>query len=332
MNIKKCSFILLFLLVAFTMAAAEFSDGQLRLVLHERTGRFSLYHLDNALFSDVDPRTSYLSVLANNRFYKMGDTFSFKPHLLEDKPSFVFESSFLTVTQDFEFIKAPGSSVASGIRITITLENRGDRQINAGARLLLDTSLSEKASGFSFNTNKRNFNSELLISALDGDRYWSDKNSTNSLSGSIITGSSGDPDSVHIANWKKLNDASWKASFNEGKDFSLPPYSINDSAVCYYFEPGDLGRGEKRSMGIILAVNNESMLNSFSAALPKEPIVDLRENIERDDGEEDIFELREIISKIDLYITMGTATEEEMAAIEFALNRLRVKYGSLNWR
>ena len=332
MNMKKCSYLLLFLLVAFTMRAAEFSDGQLRLVLHERTGRFSLYHLDEALFSDVDPRTSYLSVLANNRFYKMGDAISFKPHLLEDKPSFVFESSFLAVTQDFEFIKAPNSSVANGIRITITIENKGDQIITSGARMLLDTNLSEKASGFSFNTNRRNFNSELLVSALDGDIYWSDKNSTTSLSGSIITDSPQDPDSVHIANWKKLNDASWKASFNEGKDFSLPPYSINDTAVCYYFEPRELGRGEKRSLGIMLAVNNEAMLNNYSAALPKEPIVDLARNFENAYTEEDLAALREIISKIDLYIAMGTATEEEMAAIEFALNRLRAKYGSFNWR
>jgi len=52
----------------------EVSEGRLKLVLHQGMGRFSLYLDGMALFVDQDPRTSGLSLLLDDRVYKLGDS------------------------------------------------------------------------------------------------------------------------------------------------------------------------------------------------------------------------------------------------------------------
>ena len=339
MNFKKGSiFLSLMLFLSFSIGAAEFSDGQLRLVLHEDSGRFSLYFLpgDNskpqALFSDEDPRTSFLSVMVNDRSYKMGDASGFRTRLGGDKlnPSFIFESAFMIVTEDFSFVKGVNSALTNGVKILITLENRGDRQVSAGARFLLDTKLGEGMSGFPFTTNRRTINSETLLTRIDGDRYWTDRNDKLSLSGSFITGLPTDPDSIHMANWKKLNDVTWKAAYQAGKNFNYTPYSIGDTAVCYYYEPRALGRGEKVSFEFILTFNDETS-DFTSADFPPvaaggESILDLQTPGTADSREQDLAVLEALIAQIETRIAAGTATEEEMASFEFTLNKLRAKY------
>ena len=320
--------------LSLTLGAAEYRDGSLRLVLDADSGRFSIYLLTEtnlkkpqALFSDQDPRTSFLSVFLNDRSYKMGETSTFKTRLGGDNnnPSLIFESPFLAVNMGFSFARTPNSALTNALRITITLENRADREINVGARFLLDTNLGEGSNGFPITTNQRTIATETLIASGDNDRFWTDRNANISLTGSIKTGSAGDPDSVHIANWKKLSDVTWKASYQPGRNFNFPPYSVGDTAVCYYFDPRPLGRLEKRSFGFSLALNSENLTDSASAAasefsdLPMPPTADSRE--------QDLAALRELLSRIDEGIASGAASEEELAAMEFTLNKLRAKYG-----
>ena len=267
MRIKYGLFIILALL-SFNLNAAEYSDGQLRLVIHEATGRFSLYSLETgtpqALFSDRDPRTSFLSVMVNDRSYKLGDTFSFRIRLEQSRPLLTFESPFMIVSQEFSFVRV--SSGSNGVRITITMENRGDRSLPAGARFLLDTSLGEGLSATPIATGRKTISSETLITRYDGDGFWKDSNGSLSISGSLNTGSPEDPDSVHIANWKKLADVTWKAPYQQGRNFNAPPYSVRDTAVCYYFEPRSLGPGERRTMAFTLAMNHEGAFEAPQTA------------------------------------------------------------------
>ena len=329
-NAWICCF-MLWLLLAVPVMAAEYTDGSIRLVLNEENGRFTLYSLNDqrrptALFADQDPRTSFLSVMINDRSYKMGDTSAFRIHTAGDErsPALVFESSFMNVTEEFSFVKT------NGLRITITLENRGDRQISSGARFLLDTHLGE-GSSLQFTTDRRTIDSETLITRTDRDRFWTDKNDSVALSGSINTGAPGDPDSVHFANLKKMNDAAWKAAYQERRNFNFPPYSVGDSAICYYFDPRPLSRGEKRSFGFTLFLNNEDAFESspgVSVRAAAELIRDLPDPMATDSKKEDLAAIRELIAHIEASIVSGTATEEELAAFELALNKFRAKYGS----
>ena len=341
-------FVFLYSFIPVFAYSAEFISGALRLVLHEDTGRFSLYALgegnqrqSQALFAAQDPRTSFLSVMVNDRSYKLGDSASFRTRVSQDaiNPSLVFESSFMHVTMEFTFTRNPVSSETNGVSVSITLENRSDRQINTGARFLLDTHLGEGISPLHFTTDRRTILSEALLSGTDGDRFWTDTNNRVSLTGSLYTGVRGEPDSVHIANWKKLSDASWRAQYHHGRNFNFPPYSVNDTAVCYYYEPHPLGQGEKRNFGFVLGI--ESGAGFHTAPAEREiaqdlpvwtPAASLSPLVAPDLREQDLRLIRELMAQIDAYLASGTATEEELNTIESTLNGLRAKYGPANYR
>ena len=64
-----------------SVPALEIDEGRVRLVLHEGIGRFSLYTRSGStqdteipLFVDQDPRTSGISLVVNEKIYKLGDT------------------------------------------------------------------------------------------------------------------------------------------------------------------------------------------------------------------------------------------------------------------
>jgi hypothetical protein len=137
------------------------------------------------------------------------------------------------------------------------------------------------------------------------------------------------PDLIHFANWKRLNDTAWKTPFYNGRNFNLLPYSIDDSAVCYYYEPAAIDTRKSRAITLVLASRDES---GFSGNLSEKPdeisrLVDVSAKTETT-TEEDIVILRDLASKLDRYITSDApVSEEELAAIELAISRLKAKYG-----
>ena len=333
-----------FLFILFTLAfqlkaavpavCAEYSNGQLRLVINESNGRFSLYSLESdtpqALLADKDPRTSFLSVIINDRSYKMGDSFTFKTRLDNSGPSLVFESRFMKVTQDFYFIRNP--SGANGLQIIITLENKSKRGVSAGARYLLDTSLGEGSSWVPIITDHRRISGETLITKYDNDSFWNDTDNKVYLFGSINSGSGGDPDSVHFANWKKLARVSWKAPYQSGRNFNDPPYSLRDTAVCYYFEPQNLDRGERRTFFFTLALNKDGVFAIPQTAPPVIPeiipaYVDNQNTKESEAREQDLTTLRSLIGRIETHLSDGTGSDGELNELESAVEELRAKYG-----
>lgn len=304
-------FFLLLFLASFPLAAAEFTNGQLRLVLHERTGRFSLYTYDRrSLFDNGDPRTSFLSVLANGRYYRMGNSSAFRTRLVRDphSPAIIYESSFLIVTKEFLFLQ-------NGLRVMITLENKTERPITAGARFLLDTFLSEKNANPSFTTDRRTITSEALLTNADSDSFWTDANNDISLFGSIDIGSPTGPDSIHFANWKRLNDARWSVPFQPRRNFNLLPFSIRDTAVCYYFDPRPLPPGEQRTFWF-------SLYTQIPLPQETQPFVSAATGF----CEQDLAAIRELINQIDRHIASGGAADEEIASLENKLQQIRARH------
>ncbi|MDR2662405.1 MAG: hypothetical protein LBC31_05350 [Treponema sp.] len=325
---------------SFRAEAAEYIDGRIRLVINENTGRFSLYFMTDIareqylpFFMDQDPRTSFLALLANNRNYRLGESASFKTTLggTPLNPALVFESSFLTVTEDFSFIRTGSSSLTNGIRITITITNKGEQPLEAGLRFLLDTTLGEGSSTH-FLTDRRQITGETLIEAGAGDLYWVSKNSRLALMGSIGGQNITSPDLVHFANWKRLNDVPWKAPFAAGRNFNLLPYSIEDSAVCYYYEPSVINRGESRFISIVLASEDENGF-ALSSNVPDELSSLIRESskIEGDVSQSmrtDLIVLRDLVAKLDSYISSGALIpDDELSALGLLISKIKEKYG-----
>jgi hypothetical protein len=328
--------------------AAEFTDGPVKLILHEDTGRFSLYHMNDMtterfepLFAAQDPRTSFVSVILNDKSYRLGESPAFRLRLEGEGPSLVFQSSFLRVREEFSFIKTAGSSLTNGIRITITLENTGPREVNLGLRFLLDTSLGEGKGGAPpFLTDLRPLEAETLISAGDEDGRWITRNSALSLMGSIGAGVEQGPDLVHFANWKRLNEAPWKTGYSAGRNFNYLPYSIGDSAVCYYYEPRLLARGDTFARTILLAVEDPRGFTPHDAdsaggpPLPPQETVPLPQAdsapapAPADDRDADIALLRDLISRVDRFVAGEISiTEEDLTVMEATITRLKARYG-----
>jgi hypothetical protein len=318
----------LFLCFLVTAPGAEYTDGSIRLTLWEDSGRFSLYITSGAsrtgyepLFTDKDPRTSFLALMINDQSYKMGDSAAFKVRLGEDsrRPSLIFESAFLLVTQEFVFTRTPGASASNGVSVEITVRNRGEQPASVGLRFLLDTSLGEQGRAPPFIAGGLPITSETLIEKGSPDAWWVSGNSGVSLVGSISDPAGQGPDSVHFANWKRLNDAPWKTPYSAGRNFNAPPYSVGDSAVCYYFEPRPLGRGESRSFTVLLVAGDEAGLASLITGSSGPAGTGERER--------DLALIGQLIFRIDNYIAAGNIREEELASLEQTLKSLLDKYG-----
>jgi hypothetical protein len=258
------------------LGAAEFNDGRIRLVLHERSGRFSLYYMTDIVkekyepfFVDQDPRTSSLSVIVNDRTYRLGEASAFRVRIdgsVPSRPAIIFESSFLLVTQEFSFIRSSSAALSGGIRMTIRIENKNEQQLAVGLRFLLDTYLGEKGSSPPFVTDVRSVFSETVMSARDNDRWWISRNDRLGLMGSLPGADGSGNNSIHMTNWKRLNDVPWKIGYSQGRNFNLLPYSVGDSAVCYYYEPVTIARGEERIITLQLAAEEEGGFARYGAA------------------------------------------------------------------
>ena len=228
----------------------DVSQGRIKLTLHEGIGRFSIAYLTDvksgtfkSFLSDQDPRTSVLSVAVGNKVYRMGESSEFKETVQKtsDGAGFTWTSASLVATEAFTFTTSKGSPLADGIRIDLTLKNATDHEVNLGVRYLFDTYLGEQ-SYVHFKTDKvPQIDHELTLTKADGALYWisplvGDPNQFGlmaMLSGEGVS----TPDRVVFANWKRLNEASWGYETSGSRTFSLLPYSVNDSAVCHYFDP-----------------------------------------------------------------------------------------------
>jgi hypothetical protein len=338
------------------LGALDISREQVRLRLHENTGRFTLYYQNEAeelfvpFFSDQDPRTTFIALNINNRIFRLGESIAFRMYL-EDAatPAFVFQSSSLEVRQEFSFIKTAGSSVSNGLQIQVRVKNRLSRQINAGLRFLIDTHLGEKSGRAPFFIDKRGVVSETLIEG-GNERWWVSRNESLSIMGSIFLKSGRSPDYVHFANWKRLNEASWKCDYVKGRNFNYLPYSVGDAAVCYYYDPMPVPAKGELTFTILLALEDPAGFEETRSTLvpPEKP-----NNVQRPDlpysfqfyqepevpvdlegqqsaensREADLALLNSLIERLDMYINgKNEISENELASIELTINLLKARY------
>jgi hypothetical protein len=264
---KRAAFsVLMFLGVVIALEAADFVDGNIKLTLNDRTGRFALFYMNDAekgkyqsLLWNRDANTSYLAVQLGTHVYKLGETNYFRTAIRgsQSNPTLVFESPRLSVVMDFSFIQTPNATATNGIRIDIRMQNWGESDINAGMKLVLDTYFGEKKTP-QFKTDLRFIDSETIINRTVSDEWWLSKDKNGSLMGSVFVDGTYYPDTLHFANWKRLSDARWKTSYAPGRNFNALPFSIKDTAVAYYLETTTLARWDQRTMTVMLATEDHA--------------------------------------------------------------------------
>jgi len=277
---RKCQalLVLLFLLV-FKLGASETKDGYIRMLIDEKTGRFELSFLTDPAKSKYSQliykngNTSFLDININGMYYRLGESrdFETRVEVENEEPVVYYESDSLTVKMIFSPVKTVSSPNANGIRIRIRIINKSDEEPDVGLRMVIDTVLGEGRKNVPFITENINIKNEKIIESSSDEKYWISRGKDISLMGSIadpLDTRAKKPDYLHFANWKKLSDVPWKASYHEGRSFNKLPYSIGDSAVSYYWEPCFLGRGKTITYTVYLTTEDTEWYNLQPVASP----------------------------------------------------------------
>ncbi len=346
--------LLLLMSIVVRAPALELSQGPLKLVLAESTGRFLLYYIENPLkkqyvplfFSD-DPRTSVLTIIIDGKLYRLGDSSAFQISVehQNDTAAFVFTSNTLTVTEEFALTRSTGASAADGVVVTVTMRNISKTAESVGARLLLDTTLGEHSSGHFHTPVEGAIQHETSIIPSTADSSVISESSAESkiglqvmLSGAEIT----QPDRVILANWKRLNESPWDFEVNRSRDFSLLPYSINDSAVALYYNPQSVPPGGSRRVVIALGNKSPGGYTGAPAAPPPEsqvaapaagsqadasPVQPGHNLIDNSALENDYNKTVELLDRINSMLSQppGSLTPDQMDQIRQALKLLEAR-------
>lgn len=369
MNRRFLLSVFLLILMSVAVQALEISDGMIKVVFHDNTGRFTVYYMEDIasekylpLLFEKDPRTTVLNILVGNKVYTLGATGSFKQRLMrtdDGGAGFLWQSSAVLVREEISFIKSPGSSVTDGIKIEIKIENLSDAEQFVGIRYLFDTYLGE--------ADKKHFNNDMtgeILSETDFTDvmpgYWvspveADKDSLDSdefvesyASGlQVMTSGTGitRPDRVVFANWSRLNDTSWAYASRSNRNFNYLPYSINDSAVCHYYNPVKIDAGSIESFIIVMGNYNPygfSLTRVNTAAVKPDDndvsivpetkiasmtVEELEQYVEEDTElsmENDLKVVTDILARIDELISSGEyLSKEQLEKIQHLINNLK---------
>jgi hypothetical protein len=324
-------------LFASSTAALEVKEGLVKLVANENSGRVTIYRLVDVakdryepFMFDQDPRTSLVTLSVDGRHIKLGDSseYRFQISRTDGGLRIEYRSAVCVVRQNYDFVKSSGQALADGVLVTIELENVSERESMLGARVLIDTWLGER-SGIHFKTAKTERvgvetalkpSSDLSWVATPGDR-------TSFMVQFVGEGISG-PSNVLLSNWKRLADATWGYDANPQRNFTLIPYSINDSAIALFWEPSSVPRGGIRKISFFMGSFNESGYRApdgktkteeiFAATVlaPEKP--DAATSLAAD-----LIAVRDLISRIDRALAVGgDISDQELDAWKKILERL----------
>ena len=337
-------FALLFISLVLLLQAGfslELKDGRMRLVVEERTGRFAIYYLSDVAKNQYTPflydqeiRTTYPTLMIDQKTYKLGDSSEFRVSVKSDDLGALrveFRSAFCVVWQTFTFIASPGSTMADGVAIDFSIENVSQTEGTFGLRMLYDTWLGEKSSAH-FNASKAGPLS-VETSFFDMQDEWirsSDSPASTDGKASLqvlLASPATKPDLLIAANWKRLNDATWSFDTNAYRNYTLLPYSINDSALALYFNPTGLRPGATRSIRAILSQANDGY-PALAAGKPITPsfIINAPSETAPLDAMADIIVLRSVLDAINAAIASGEKPDEQtMTSLSKTLKLLETR-------
>ncbi|MFW5684309.1 MAG: hypothetical protein ACOCZB_00085 [Spirochaetota bacterium] len=250
------------LLVAASVFGLTVDRGDLRLVLHESSARFSLFArvgTDSTdgewlpLFLAEDPRTSTLDILEGNRIHRMGDSGNFTQDAeeLEEGARFIWVSPTLRVVQAFRFTRGVTSENYDAVEMTVTVTNTGEEPVLTGVRVLLDTYLGERSNTHFVTPALDQIVRESRLEPGPVNRYVASVETASASHGlQVMLQAEGitPPEAALVANWKRLIDSSWEYEINNTRNFNRLPYSINDSALLLTYEPVQLETSEEHTV------------------------------------------------------------------------------------
>ena len=203
-----------------------------------------------------------------------------------------------------------------------------EREASIGLRYLVDTWLGEK-SGFHFiSAGRPRITEETAILTASDDKWVGSPGDKASFMVQFAGPGIDRPDKVVLSNWKRLSDSPWAFDVNPQRNFTLIPYSINDSAIALFWEPAPVGRGASRRLSFAMGSLNEK---GYPVASGKTSTEEIFASTVLTTGTPDaatsmagdLIAVRDLISRIDRAISAGgTISTDELSAWGKILDRL----------
>ncbi|MDR0472799.1 MAG: hypothetical protein LBH43_03885 [Treponema sp.] len=296
--------------------------------LHEDTGCFSFYGLNaeqnryEPFLSGKDPRTSFIELNVNGRINRLGESSAFRLRTESSgiSPAFVFESKTLLVRQEFTFIQTVGSPEINGIRMTIRLTNLQSRQAKISARIVLNTIQGPEPGEIPFFINNQRLGAETIIAGTI-DRCWVFRGESLSFLGNIGAVSGENPVYLCIGSWNQLSKAVKTSAGRKDKNTNTRINSIENPAVCYYYDLKQIPPKEEITYSVLLAVEDSGGINSVNL-IPVVPPPSTGSSVQTDS-----ILLDYIISRLDQYSNGEIEiSDEELAVMEQTINRIKSTY------
>ncbi len=337
---KRVIIFILLICIAFSaLSALEIKEGRMRVVIDDRSGRMAFYYLSDMtrnqyvpLLYDQESRTSYPTLVLDQRTYKLGESGDFRIAVSRQAGGALIEyrSAFCVVRQHISFVSSTTSSLADGVSMRFDIENVSEKDYSAGLRYLLDTWLGEKSGRHFTSPASGAMQGESLFSGEFPER-WALSVGDNATASILLDSPSTRPDRVLFANWKRINDAPWFFDVNTTRGFTLLPYSINDSALALYYDPAPLRRGATRSITIVFG--NESISSLASRVVDAvSPVATAFANLSDSaplDLRADLITVRDFITAINGVLESGKdPTQEELESLKAILQRLETRKSS----
>jgi hypothetical protein len=240
---------------------------------------------------------------------------------------FIWRSAFLQVTETFTWLASQGSLGTDGVRIDIALKNLSQADITAGVRFLFDTYLGESSFVHFRTETLTQVSRELTLQAGSLPAYW-----VSPLAGDpedfgfqVMTSGQGItvPDKIVFANWKRLSDAPWVFDTSPSRNFSLLPYSVNDSAASQYYDPRPIPRGREVTITLAVGKFNRGGSSASASALAQSLAAGQQATGARQGVDADLATVNRILAQVDAGLASATIiSDADLLLLESALREL----------
>lgn len=342
---RGIALLLLLMLTGPALLALELTEGRIRLVLHESSGRFSVDYRPDLeseryvpLTDSTDPRTSALWIRDGNDIYRLGNTPRFNLETERQaggRAAFVWTSSALRITQRFSFVTSTSARLANGVLVELLIENVSEVSRDIEVRYLFDTHLAESREAHFVVEDGRRIRSEAELTPAAARSWWATPDPENEdigfqqlIAGDGITR----PVRVVFANWQRLSETSYEYRVEGERTFSLLPYSIDDSAAAVYYGAEQLAPGESRRITTLVGNLDRGGYEGFSVArtetaeLLDRATDDPAPALDRETARNELVSVNDLLDEIDTLLGGdGEIDAEDVEVVEEILRRLETR-------
>jgi len=269
-------FLFLFLSL-MSLTSLEVTRGRIRLNYDRQRGSVIIStteSLENPRWIPLtwsrDPTTTMMSIRLNGQVLNLQPGGQFRLEASEESNGLLltYQGTKTDVLVRYEFLTTRYSSIVDGLRLTVEITNKDSRDARVDFRYLIDTYLGEQ--GNHFLVDNLEINKEFRIIGRSSQSWVSARGDNPPQVGILFWLGDGvtPPTRTIFANWKRLRDSTWDIPFSEGRDFSLAPYSFNDSAVAVYYEGMIIQPESKQTL--VLALSNVTAKDLIGARIGTE--------------------------------------------------------------